>query len=805
MTPTPAVSELLLHWEEGFQEGRAVSAEELCRESPHLVAEVARRIEALQEVYRALSTSGTVAGSSGPVERWPCVPGYELLAEVGRGGMGVVYQARQTALKRIVALKLAPDGRGQARFRAEAEAVARLQHPHIVQIHEVAEAGGRPYFCMEFVSGGTLADRLGGTPLLPDQAARLAETLARAMHYAHTQGVIHRDLKPGNVLLTGDGIPKITDFGLAKCLDDDAGRTRHGDVLGTPSYMAPEQAAGRTAVVGPSTDVYGLGALLYEMLTGRPPFRGATALETLEQVKAQEPVPPSRLQPRLPRDLETACLKCLEKDPGRRYASALDLANDLGRFLAGEPIRARPVGPGGRWWRWARRRPYVAGLGAAVFLLLLVLAGGATATVFRLAAAKAEVDGQAALLEQALRRERAERARAQATLRAGLQAVNDSFTRVSDATRDVPGLQPVRKQLLEAALAHFQEFLARWGDEPAVQTEVARAWLRVGVITREIVTETDALEPLAKARALLKDLVARQPGEWDHRRALAEACHVLGIIHGRARQLDEAARYTQEALAELSTVVQKHADSPAVYGALKDLAQVYLYFALLLEERQEIPDALLALDRSAETLRDLAARRPADDTFALPLARTFHVRGLMIWRARRSADSLASFARAIDLLTDLPSQSGKTLAARQMLGNAFNGQGWVLLGLGRLDEAEGSLEKAVRVREQLARENPAVSEYQAEWASTLFNQGALRAEQGRAPDAVALLQRACALYEQVLADNGQVTAYRTSLAQCYVRLAQAHRAVGRPDLAAEVLSKRQRLTTTDRPMNGQGS
>jgi WD40 repeat protein len=306
------------------------------------------------------------------------VPGYEVLDELGRGAMGVVYRARQLSLKRPVALKMllhaghaSPEQR--ARFRAEAEAVARLQHPNIVQVYEVGEVEGHLYCSLELVGGGSLAQRLTGTPLLSQQPARLTEVLARAVQAAHERGVIHRDLKPANVLLTEDGVPKVADFGLAKRADAPSVRTQSGAVVGTPSYMAPEQAAGES--VGPSADVYALGAVLYECLTGRPPFQGATVLDTLLLVRTQEPVPPSRLQPRVPRDLETICLKCLEKAPARRFGSALALAEDLRRFLDGRPIQARPVGAWVRLAKWARRRPALATSVAVSALALVGLLG----------------------------------------------------------------------------------------------------------------------------------------------------------------------------------------------------------------------------------------------------------------------------------------------------------------------------------------------------------------------------------------------------------------------------------------------
>jgi tetratricopeptide (TPR) repeat protein len=318
---------------------------------------------------------------------FPSVPGYALVRELGRGGMGVVYLAQQLRLDRPVALKMPPAGldiEEWHRFRTEAAAAARLQHPHIVQVHETGEHQGRPFLVMELLEGGSLAQKLAQAPLAARPAAEMLEKLARAVHYAHERGVIHRDLKPANVLLTADGTPKVSDFGLARRLNEtlwpatqsSAARTETGAILGTPSYMAPEQAAGRGKEAGPPTDVYALGAILYECLTGRPPFKGATALETAQQVLRDDPVPPRRLQPGVPHDLETICLKCLAKEPPRRYASAAHLADDLRRQLEGRPVVARPLSPAARAWRWTRRNPRVAALTAAV-LLGLLLAGGA--------------------------------------------------------------------------------------------------------------------------------------------------------------------------------------------------------------------------------------------------------------------------------------------------------------------------------------------------------------------------------------------------------------------------------------------
>jgi WD40 repeat protein len=350
--------------------------------------------------------------TAGPAPGGPQVPGYEILGELGRGGMGVVYQARQVGLHRTVALKMVLAGglagpADRARFHAEAEAVARLHHPNIVQIYEVGEAEGCPYFSLEYVDGGSLDRKLRGHPQPPRPAAYLVRTLAQAVHYAHRHGIVHRDLKPVNILLASApeggaadtvhaegplaarayGMPKIADFGLAKDLTEDLVQTQSGSILGTPSYMAPEQAEGRVHAIGPWTDVYALGAILYELLTGKPPFRGTSPLETLSQVVQHEPVKPTHLQPKTDRDLETICLKCLQKEPKKRYPSAEALADDLGRFLDGQPIQARPAGWAERAWKWARRRPTAAALVAVSALAALALGVGAAVHNARLARA----------------------------------------------------------------------------------------------------------------------------------------------------------------------------------------------------------------------------------------------------------------------------------------------------------------------------------------------------------------------------------------------------------------------------------
>jgi serine/threonine-protein kinase len=384
MAGNPQVLGLL---EEILDSGR--TPEEVCRNCPDLLPEVRRRWQEFRRIDAQLGAllpglhtrpDEGAATPAPPAASLPQIPGYDVEAMLGCGGMGVVYKARQRALDRLVAVKMLLAGpfagpQELVRFRQETAALACLRHPNIVQVYDAGDVEGRPYFSMELIEGGSLAQKLAGTPQPARQAAELLATLAEAVEAAHACGIVHRDLKPGNVLLAADGTPKITDFGLARRLEGGGGLTLSGAPLGTPSYMAPEQARGDKGAIGLATDVYALGAILYELLTGRPPFRSETAAATLQQVLAEDPAPPARLNAKTPRDLETICLKCLHKTPAYRYPTAQELVEDLHRFLEGKPIRARPVGAVERAVKWARRRPAAALLVAALLVLAAAAAG----------------------------------------------------------------------------------------------------------------------------------------------------------------------------------------------------------------------------------------------------------------------------------------------------------------------------------------------------------------------------------------------------------------------------------------------
>ena len=347
-----------------------VGGDETLKENPDEV-----RVSSEQNPKQSPNEGGAIS-SPFPREKAQVFQDYELLGEIARGGMGVVYRARQLSLNREVALKMILGGRLASdaevtRFRAEAEAAAGLQHPNIVAIHEVGEHAGQHFFSMAYVAGCNLAELARREPLPPDRAARYVRRIAEAVHYAHGRGVVHRDLKPQNVLIDPSDEPRITDFGVAKQTDSQSGLTVTGVVLGSPSYMAPEQAQGRHSEVGPRSDVYSIGAILYELLTGRPPFRAATPAETLRQVVDSEPATPRTLNSSIPEDVETICLKCLEKDPSIRYATAQEVADELGRYLGHEPIHARPATVKERAVKWGKRNPMIAALWGLVVLTAL--------------------------------------------------------------------------------------------------------------------------------------------------------------------------------------------------------------------------------------------------------------------------------------------------------------------------------------------------------------------------------------------------------------------------------------------------
>jgi tetratricopeptide (TPR) repeat protein/tRNA A-37 threonylcarbamoyl transferase component Bud32 len=656
--------------------------------------------------------------------------------------MGVVYKARQKGLNRTVALKMILSGPHASedelrRFRAEAESAARLQHPNIVQIYEVGEQDGLAYFSLEYVEGGSLADRLAGAPLPPEDAARLSETLARAVQAAHERGVIHRDLKPANVLVAGAPdtpvgqlTPKVTDFGLSKQMDAGS-RTRSGVVMGTPSYMAPEQAGGAGAA-GPATDVYALGAILYELLTGRPPFRAATALDTVLQVLSEEPVPPSRFQPKLPRDLETICLKCLQKEVPRRYASAAALADDLHRFLRGEPILARPVPAWERVLKWARRRPTVASLTVLSAAALVAVLGVGLAYNHRLKHANEQLGGALADADR-------EHRRAQGHLHKALEAVDQMLTKVGDERlADIPEFAGLRQQLLEEALAFYHGFLREESDDPEVRRETGRASYRIANLYLMLGRTGEAEKACQEALELQEKLTADRPGQSEYAHDLAQTYAMLGHVYTMTARFERAG---------------------AAYGR-----------AVEVDERlvRQYPDQL---DYLEGLVRDQAIRG-SFRTYLDP--------------RQAEADFRAAIAYGTRLLAGRPNSADSQCLLASVHGNL----GMALANQKRFDDAEAELRKGETLLQPPGGTPPvSAKEYPATLALIRLNLGLLYAQASRPGPAEENLRQGIEGYEQLARKAPQYFPYRFYLWRGYPALAELSQRAGRWEQAEEAWEK----------------
>jgi thiol-disulfide isomerase/thioredoxin len=539
------------------QRGEGPASEEYLQRFPELGAAWLEQELARQQAESAPGPA-TLAFDWARTVRGPLpdVPGYVVLEELGRGSMGVVYKARHVALGRLCALKMVLSGGNAsetelARFKTEREALARLQHPHIVGIYEVGQHQGQPFFSLELCPGGSLDRKVRGTPLVPAEAAQLVKALAEAMHAAHSAGVVHRDLKPGNVLLTVNGTPKVTDFGLARKLDD-VGQTQTGAILGTPSYMAPEQAEGKKAV-GPPADVYALGAILYDCLTGRPPFKAATTYDTILQVLNEEPVAPTLLSPKVPRDLETIALKCLRKEPDKRYASAQELADDLRRFLDGEPIRARRVGRVERAVKWARRSPTKAALLAVTVLAGLTLSVGGWWSHARLKAALAQSEANATELRE-------ERQRADSSFRKNLDTIDDLVINLDGRLARIQGLdqpsskqqnmEPVRLEFLREFLAIAERLQQENANDPVARRQRGRVWARLGEVSFQSKAHARGDHSFRQALQIQEALVKDFPQEAQYQSDLA----LTHAEHARALLRRQKVRAAQSGLKKAFTI-----------------------------------------------------------------------------------------------------------------------------------------------------------------------------------------------------------------------------------------------------------
>jgi thiol-disulfide isomerase/thioredoxin/tetratricopeptide (TPR) repeat protein len=609
---------------------------------------------------------------------------YEILAEIARGGMGVVFRARQKSLGRVVALKMILAGQLASvehvrRFRAEAEEAGQLDHPSIVPIYQVGEVNGQHYFSMKLIEGGSLGTQMDRFRKDPRTAARLISSVARAVSHAHARGILHRDLKPGNILIDAQGEPHVTDFGLAKHLGGE-GSTQSGAILGTPGYMSPEQAAGRKDV-SVAADVHGLGAVLYEMLTGRPPFEAETPLETVMQVLERDPAPPRSIKAAIPPDLETICLKCLRKEPGQRYRSVAALADDLDHFLADEPIQARRAGRVERAVKWAKRRPAGAALLVVTALAVLALTAGGWWYNARLKMALEKSEASA-------REAEAERTRAAAGFQKNLETIDDLLINLDGRLAQKEDMESVRIEFLREFLAIGEKLQQDKPTDPIARRQRGRVWARIG------------------------DVWWQQGNYTEGDRAFREA------------------RQIQEALAS------EFSDQPQ-YRA--DLALTYAGHARVLLPRGQFPAARTALQKAFEIQDDLARKYPEDANHRFLAERYRFELGNALEEAGQPAQARAAYVQALDGVEKL-AEHKPSAQYQNFIGLIADSLG-ALVAANEPAEALRLHEYSLEVRRKAWQLAPHLSSYQQDLRSAYRVLGEALRDQGKHAELAALADR----------------------------------------------------------------
>lgn len=740
--------------------------EEACRETPDLLAEVREQLSRVRSIdaqidglFPESQTGGEeLTNRSGSTDDLPHVPGHEVLSTLGHGGMGVVYRARHMRLHRIVAVKMLlagshADQAGLKRLLREAEAVAALTHSNIVQVYEVGDCDGLPYFTMELVEGGSLRERIERGLLEPREAASLVSTLARAMDVAHSNGIVHRDLKPANVLLTPDGVPKIADFGLARRLDVESSLTHTDAPLGTPSYMAPEQIQGGSRAVGPAADVYALGAILYATLTGRPPFKGTSSMETLRQVLHDELAPPSRLNARVPRDLETICVKCLNKDPDRRYTTAADLASDLDRFGRGEPILAKPVGRLERMRKWARRRPAHATIAVgSVVAVLAVAAAGLWLNLKRATIVRAaeqdllELDREASASNWSGARTAVERARARlmgggfAELLVRVEqgakelAAVDRFDTIRDHQM---ALEPIQFETALDAFntdSEYEKMFAELGivDVP-VRPQEAAAQIRNSRIRPVLVDALDTWAVCARSQDVWNGVLqaarladpgptdwrdrVRDPAAWGNKQVLANLMIEAPVSSESVLLLLTLAEHVVQAKGDavpfLERIQQEHPDNYWANSALgsrlvqrtPDASLRYFQAAAAVRPESTIArgnlGAVLTMcgqrDEGMAQLKKSIAIDPANVRARVSLSTCLQWKGKFAEAVEELRTAMRLNPSVTTSLLDVISIDLRIAVATDSPAQVHESLGHLLLALGRLDDAITNLRESIRL------------------------------------------------------------------------------------------------------------
>ncbi len=696
---------------------------------------------------------------------------YELLEEIARGGMGVVYRARQNRLNRIVALKTILAGElaneeQVRRFHIEAEAAAQLSHKNLVSIYEVGEHDGQHFFSMELVEGSGLDGRLSDGPLPPREAARIVKAVAEAMHFAHARGVVHRDLKPSNILIDAAGEPKVTDFGLAKQMQGDSELTASGQVIGTPSFMPPEQAEGRWEDVGPLADVYSLGAVLYCTLTSRPPFQAAGILETLKQVLEQDPVSPQQLNPSVDCDLETICLKCLDKSPERRYTSAQELADDLARFLDARPIVARPISLGGRFYRWCRRNPVVSGLLAATVVSLVIGTIASTTFAFR-AIANAKL---AELRLQEIGRKNEELGDKNEQLGIALdraeqlnEEAKGAISHYVDVVLDDQLLsdrafQPLRKRLIADALMYYEDFVREHGSEQteAGRRELALALDRIAYITDKSGSKETSLDANLKSIAIFKALHDEKPEDRQRLEDLAAQQRALADVYRDLGRLDEAGKAYEQALQYGEQLLNA---APQNAACLSAMAKAQHNFGMLLHDSERLDEAAGLFDNARQTFKQLADADSAATSYRINLSNTLsslarvHSSRAEPWKALELYDQVRDICHKLV-------EEDASFRHLSLLAGAYHNAGTTYHRIGDRKAADLGFREAIKINEHLVAKNPAMSDSRHALALNFLASARCQLGLDRADEAETNARRARDLFAGLILENLTVPEFR---------------------------------------------
>jgi serine/threonine-protein kinase len=698
---------------------------------------------------------------------------YELLEEIGRGGMGVVFKARQSSLSRTVALKMILTGQLASpaeveRFRLEAEAAARLDDPNIVPIYEVGAENGFHYYTMKFVDGGNLAEWHHSRPrrARDEKAmARLLATVADAVHHAHQRGVLHRDLKPANILVDAAGQPHVADFGLARRLSSDGSPctpTPYGATIGTPSYMAPEQALGPNKVTT-AADVYSLGCILYELLTDQPPFRAETPFATLLEVLERSPRKPSELRPSLDRDLETITLKCVEKDPARRYASAGELADELRRFASGEPIRARPANRLERMRRWCRKEPLLAGAVAAIAAVGLM--GFALVTwQWR----RAEENYRISKHHEEWARREKDKGERQLVLSEerfdDAHALVDAFClRLSeDRLSYLPGTQQIRKELLEAACRYYRKFLTQKEQDRRLRGKLAKTHYSLGSVLVSLGDSNKALEHYHTALGLYDELMrGTPPSGLELQRA--RILHDVALIHSQAGRWEKAL----EAFGQARTVFEDAtANAPNDLKLQTDLAGVLGNTGNLFRAQGKLKESHVYLERALSIRRRAAEREPDNDFLQAALATTYLNYGNLLMSLNIGKECLDCYRRNREINEKLVKRRPGDAVIQRNLAQILKLIGEHERQNGAPTAARKTLTESRERLEQLMRTNPGVVEIERELAAT-YRQLAHLSASTKKDEALLWNRKGVSLLEKALARQGDAPEVANDLAKCW--------------------------------------